>query len=227
MTRWDATAFLAEVAQAQVRPVSPHLPSATPPPAGAGAAKAAKTAIFQAGRGISADSGGCNALLGPLSATDRACTDGCEFAALAGFGSSAHYPQSQQPRGLLRNPQPLQGVSADVLAVAVPVPFTPDTPLAWSAANIQSFTARRDRLLRWGWAEPAAEALATRLVQRDHEQQTDPDDRVSCIDCQHYRPGRCANHRAAGLGTADVSRDLAGLLQRCLGFQSAQPTRSF
>jgi hypothetical protein len=85
----------------------------------------------------------------------------------------------------------------------------------WTDADISRFTKRRDRLLRWGWAEPDAEKLAERLVQRDREQ----DDRVSCTDCGHYRPGRCGNHRQAGLGTVDVGRDLATLLQRCDGFK--------
>jgi TubC N-terminal docking domain len=85
----------------------------------------------------------------------------------------------------------------------------------WTDADISRFTKRRDRLMRWGWAEPDAEKLAERLVQRDREE----DDRVSCTDCQHYRPGRCGNHRRAGLGTHDLGRDLASLLQRCEGFK--------
>ena len=71
-------------------------------------------------------------------------------------------------------------------------------------------------MLRWGWTEPEAEAGAERLVKRDRE----PDDRVSCVDCRHYRPHRCGNHRQAGLHAPDVSRDLAGLLQRCPGFKA-------
>jgi hypothetical protein len=226
MTRWDATAFLAEVAQAPVRPALPQPPSAVPPPAGVGPAKAAKTAILQAGWGTSANSGLCDALLKPLSGAGQAQTDGCEFAALAGLCSSAHQPQSQQPSGLLRNSQPSQGVAvvpAVAPADAAPAAVATAAPLAWSTADIQSFTTRRARLLRWGWAEVDADTLATRLVQSDRNQQADPDDRVSCTDCSHYRQhhgaGRCANHRTAGLGTAEVARDLAGLLQRCPGFK--------
>jgi hypothetical protein len=85
----------------------------------------------------------------------------------------------------------------------------------WCHADITRFTTRRDRLLRWGWAEPDAEALAERLMRRDSEQ----DDRVHCTDCKHYRPGRCGNHRQAGLGSNDLGRDLASLLQRCDGFK--------
>ena len=90
--------------------------------------------------------------------------------------------------------------------------------VAWTDADISAFLDRRARLLRWGWAEPDAEKLAERLVKRDREH----DERVSCTDCNHYRPGRCGNHRRAGLNVADVGRDLAAMLQRCPGFQSAR-----
>jgi hypothetical protein len=75
-------------------------------------------------------------------------------------------------------------------------------------------TARRERLLRWGWSAPDAEALAMRLARRDRE----PDGRASCVDCQHYRPGRCSNHRRAALHSPEVGRDLAEMRQRCPGF---------
>lgn len=92
-----------------------------------------------------------------------------------------------------------------------------DLPAAtWADADIARFLYRRARLLRWGWAEPDAEKLAERLVRRDREH----DDRVSCADCGHYRPGRCGNHRSAGLQVPDAGRDLAAMLQRCPGFQS-------
>ena len=79
------------------------------------------------------------------------------------------------------------------------------------------FLERRARLLRWGWKEADADALAQRLTTRDHD-----DDRVSCTDCRHYRPGRCGNHRRAGLDAAEVGRDLAAMLQRCPAFSEAQ-----
>ncbi len=85
-------------------------------------------------------------------------------------------------------------------------------------ADIAAFTDRRARLLRWGWTEPEAERLAERLVRRDREQ----DERVSCTDCLHYRPGRCGNHQRAGLNVPDVGRDLAALLQQCPGYQSVR-----
>ena len=94
------------------------------------------------------------------------------------------------------------------------------TAVCWTDDNIERFQCRRDRLMRWGWAEPEAEALAERLVKRDREQD---DDRVSCADCRHYRPGRCGNHRHAGLRSPDVGRPLVALLQRCPGFANNQP----
>jgi hypothetical protein len=72
---------------------------------------------------------------------------------------------------------------------------------------------RRARLLRWGWPEAEADALAERLVRRDREH----DDRATCTECRHYRPGRCGNHRRAGLYSAEVGRDLGAMLQRCPG----------
>ena len=86
------------------------------------------------------------------------------------------------------------------------------------AARLDTFDLaardRRTRLLRWGWSEPEAAALAARLAKRDR----DADARVSCADCRHYRPGRCGNHRRAGLQGPEVGRDLASMLQRCAGF---------
>jgi hypothetical protein len=98
-------------------------------------------------------------------------------------------------------------------------PNAPDlSAVAWTDADIGRFLDRRARLMRWGWAEPEAERLAERLVIRDRDQ----DARVSCTDCMHYRPGRCGNHRRAGLHSADVGRDLAAMLQRCPGRQPIQ-----
>ncbi|MDP1647981.1 MAG: hypothetical protein Q8M01_07255 [Rubrivivax sp.] len=94
--------------------------------------------------------------------------------------------------------------------------------VAWTDGDIARFLDRRARLLRWGWPEPEAEKLADRLVRRDRE----ADDRVSCTDCRHYRPGRCGNHRQAGLHAPDVERDLAAMLQRCPGFDGAKHPRN-
>ena len=110
----------------------------------------------------------------------------------------------------------LAGVAAPVDSMPEQVTrgYRPDlAAVAWTEDDIARFLDRRARLMRWGWAEPDAEKLAERLVRRDRE----ADDRVSCTDCRHYRPGRCGNHRLAGLPAADLGRDLAGLLQRCPG----------
>ncbi|MDL2339490.1 MAG: hypothetical protein QFE16_16775 [Pseudomonadota bacterium] len=88
---------------------------------------------------------------------------------------------------------------------------SPPPATGWTDADITRFLDRRARLMRWGWPETEAEALADRLVRRDR----DTDERVSCIDCGHYQPGRCGNHRRAGLNVAEVGRDLASLLQHC------------
>lgn len=87
-------------------------------------------------------------------------------------------------------------------------------PVAWTDADMANFLERHARLIRWGWSEPDAEKQAEKLVMRDRE----TDDRVSCIDCRHYRPGHCGNHRHAGIGTTGLGRGLAELLQRCPGF---------
>ena len=77
----------------------------------------------------------------------------------------------------------------------------------------------RARLLRWGWPLIDAEATAERLARRDRE----ADDRVMCAgECAHYSPGRCGNHKAARLHSLELGRDMAGLLQRCPGFQSKE-----
>ena len=78
--------------------------------------------------------------------------------------------------------------------------------------------AERDSLVLVLEAE-AADATGNRLVIHDCDQ----DYRVRCTDCGHYRPGRCGNHRRAGLHGAEVGRDLAALLQRCSGFREAKP----
>jgi hypothetical protein len=88
----------------------------------------------------------------------------------------------------------------------------------WTDADMARFMDRRARLMRWGWAEAEAERQAEKLVLRDRE----ADPRVSCTECQHYRPGRCANHKAAALASHEVGRDMATRLQRCPGFQGSQ-----
>mgnify|MGYP001547300950 CR=1 FL=1 len=87
------------------------------------------------------------------------------------------------------------------------------------AGDDERKAARLARLLRWGWPANEAEALTERLARRDRE---GDDDRVSCVDCGHYRPGRCGNYRRAAMQSPDAGRDLAGLLQRCPGFEPAR-----
>ncbi len=86
--------------------------------------------------------------------------------------------------------------------------------VAWTDTDIARFLDRRARLMRWGWTEAEAEMQADRLVRRDREY----DDRVSCVDCQHYEVRRCRNHRRAALQSAEVGREFAEVLQRCPGF---------
>ncbi|MFO1250795.1 MAG: hypothetical protein U1E77_06545 [Inhella sp.] len=72
------------------------------------------------------------------------------------------------------------------------------------------------RLLRWGWPEEEARALAERIQARDAF-----DDRRTCLECSAYRPGRCANSRATGLASPIIGRQWASLPQRCPGFGAA------
>lgn len=85
----------------------------------------------------------------------------------------------------------------------------------WEDAEIRRFQARTTILQRRGIVEQDAEDLAERLTLRDRES----DDRRLCFECRHYRNGRCGDHTRAGIGSADVGRTLAGMLQRCPGFQ--------
>ena len=146
-----------------------------------------------------------------------ACTDveaSPDSQTFAGIRKPETGPRSEETCGPSQDSQnsqgyPVQcatGADADLAAVA------------WTDADVARFLDRRARLLRWGWAAPEAEKLAARLVKRDRE----ADPRVSCTDCRHYRPGRCGNHRRAGLQAPDVGRDLATLLQRCPGFQPSR-----
>jgi len=85
----------------------------------------------------------------------------------------------------------------------------------WDDAAIGRFQARVLRLLRQGFGASDADDLAERLHLRDVE----VDDRVLCVECRHYRPGRCGIHRHAGLQAPELSRDMAATLQRCGGFK--------
>lgn len=157
-----------------------------------------------------ADSGRCEGLR--ISANSHSvslpvATDSQVFAAVR---NPLHTLGSEELRGLSQDSQLSQG------AGEIRAPRALDlAAVAWADADIARFLDRRTRLLRWGWSERAAEALAEKLVIRDRE----ADPRVICGECSHYRPGRCGNHRRAGLYSPEVGRDLAALLQRCLGFK--------
>ncbi len=84
----------------------------------------------------------------------------------------------------------------------------------WDDAEISRFQARAAALRQRGLTGHDADDLAERLTLRDRQQ----DERVACVECSHYRPGRCGNHRRAGISAPDVGSDMAVLLQRCPGF---------
>jgi len=85
----------------------------------------------------------------------------------------------------------------------------------WADAEIATFVGRVALFVRRGISTTDADDLAERLVLRDR----DGDELRACVECAHYRAGRCTNHKRAGLMAPDVGRDLAGLLQRCQGFE--------
>jgi hypothetical protein len=89
-----------------------------------------------------------------------------------------------------------------------------DSDGTWDDADIRRFMDRRARLMRWGWTETQAEALAERLVRRDLAS----DERTMCTECLHYKPGRCSTPSRAQLNHGSIGRDWAVLLQRCPGF---------
>ena len=87
---------------------------------------------------------------------------------------------------------------------------------AMNGAELQTFAARVQLFIRRGADESVAENLADRLVIRDRQR----DHRRTCLECQHYRHGRCGNRLRAGLHSAEIGPDLAVLLQHCGGFTS-------
>lgn len=91
---------------------------------------------------------------------------------------------------------------------------------AWNAAEIETFERRLALFTDRGLTLTDAEALAERLLARDR----DGDERTLCIECAHYRHGRCVNWKAAGFvksRDADALGDYASTLQRCPGFTPA------
>lgn len=178
--------------------------------AGVPPANSAKAAKDEHACGLAGDSALCEGLRIAANPPATCRASGADSQTFAALRNRTNDPESEQRRGFSQDSQVSQEVGADcALSVAT-----------WADADIARFTARVHRLLRWGWPESEAEALAERLTQRERN---GADDRVSCAgECAHYRPGRCRNHRPAGLQSADVGRDLAGLLQRCPGFATTK-----
>lgn len=174
-------------------------------------AKAANSAKREQPCGPAPASAPCEGLRIPAKAIDGDDEAGADSQDFAGVRRTQTMPRGEETRGSSQDSHDSQGV-------ACPTRSGTDLAAAWADADISAFLDRRARLLRWGWAEPDADALAERLARRDREH----DERVSCTDCRHYRPGRCGNHRRAGLHTSELGRDLATLLQRCPGFQSTK-----
>lgn len=86
---------------------------------------------------------------------------------------------------------------------------------AWDDGAIARFQARTRHIRRLGFTAQDADDLAERLHLRD----VHAGHRHLCLECKHYRPGRCGNHKAARLHAADVGRDLATMFQHCPGFR--------
>ena len=172
-------------------------------------ATSATHATSEQRRGSAAHSSGCDTLrhlatVTPLSQGVAACRN------------QENAPQSEQRRGLSRVSQLSQTPGARIYRLTR---ARADDAHAepWTAAAIVTFNARRDALIRRGHTDSDADDVAERLHLRDIE----ADDRVMCVECRHHHAQRCDNHRAAGLLSADVGRDLAAQLQRCDGFEGA------
>ena len=98
-----------------------------------------------------------------------------------------------------------------------PAPELPDVALAGAKgeAAMVRFQVRAVHCRRLGFTADEAEHLAAQL----HERDVHADYRHLCVECQHYRRGRCGNHAAAALATNVVGRELATMFQNCPGFQ--------
>lgn len=153
-------------------------------------AKAANRANPKHPCGATADSEPANALRILANPRPQATETGPDSQTFAEIRNPDSPPQSEHWRGLSQDSQDSQGhpPACDPVIVA--------------------------RLIRWGWKHAEAKAQADRLRDRDEH----ADFRHLCIECTHYRPGRCGNHRAADLRAAEVGRDLATMFQDCAGF---------
>ena len=119
---------------------------------------------------------------------------------------------------------PIRDHRAELLSLLAPSPAADPDRWCWphsdavNGAELALFAERVQAFTRCGISTEAAEVMADRFVTRDRER----DDRHTCLECVSYRPGRCGNYRRAGLNAAEVGRDLAALLQRCLGFNPSK-----
>jgi hypothetical protein len=173
-------------------------------------AKAANPASRQQLRGSVGDSAPCEGLRISANGEPATASPAPDSHTFAAVRRPVNTPINAERRGVSQVSQVSQWVPAQGEAQgSIDLPSA-----AWTEEDRARFIDRRSRLLRWGWAESEAEALADRLRLRDMH----ADYRHSCAECQHYRPGRCGNHRLAGLEGPEVGRDLAALLQHCAGF---------
>lgn len=202
----SAARLLDELLSGFAPPTGDVQPDATP-------AKAANPANHQLPRCFAADSAPCESArrLASLGPDEWPVAMGSQ--AFAADRNPDNARQSKQPGRLSQDSQDSQWLTASAQ-------FGADLySAAWTDVDISRFLDRHARLLRWGWPEPEAVKLADRLARRDRER----DDRVTCSDCLHYRPGRCDNHRQAALTAASIGKDWATLLQRCDGFSERAP----
>lgn len=87
--------------------------------------------------------------------------------------------------------------------------------VAWDEPACKRFGDRAARLMRIGFHDSDADDLAERLHLRD----VTGDNRVACVECQHYRHAvrdECANPGAAGARVRGAY--VTTMLQRCPGF---------
>lgn len=118
----------------------------------------------------------------------------------------------------------LRAAKSDLIEILTPPPARPyrlsatETRVAhadpWDDDAIARFQGRKRHLMLLGLRDQDAEDLAERLHLRD----VHADCRHLCLECRHYRPGRCGNREAAGLLTAEIGRDMATMFQHCSGF---------
>jgi hypothetical protein len=182
-------------------------------------AKAANSANREHPCGFAAHSGAANGLrisANPAQTEADDAPDSQEFAAVRRPQTG---PQSKDSCGSSQDSQDSQGCPQQRAAAEAP----DLSGVAWTDADIARFLDRRARLMRWGWAEREAEALAERLVKRDR----DGDDRRMCVECSNLgERGRCMAAAAGKLPGADRRLEpVPTILQRCeaFGLRTGQP----